>query len=116
MTMVAAFGEGIAPFVGMSHDLTEPTSYTAWIINTGQPAFRNRIWESPYGNSAIVRALNTQALLGLPLINRTGWVVGAMTFADMEDADRFTARDLTQGPCWLIRSHRRWRIVSCLAR
>src|SRR5918996_2464263 len=45
----------------------------------------------------MARTLNTQALLGLPLINRTGRVVGAMTFADMEDADRFTARDLTQG-------------------
>ena len=97
VTMVAAFGEGSAPFVGVSHDLTEPSSYTALIINTGQPAFRNRIWDSPYGYSAIARTLNAQALLGLPLINRTGWVVGAMTFADMEDADRFTARDLTQG-------------------
>ena len=71
-TLVAAFGEGIAPFVGMSYDLAEPTSYTAWIINTGQPAYRNRIRESPYGSSAIARTLNTQALLGLPLINRTG--------------------------------------------
>ena len=96
-TLVAAFGEGIAPFVGMSYDLAEPTSYTAWIINTGQPAYRNRISESSYGSSTIARALNTQALLGLPLINRTGRVVGAMTFADMEDTDRFTARDLTQG-------------------
>jgi len=69
------------------------------IIHTGQPAFRNRIWESPYGCNAITRTLNAQALLGLPLINRTGRVVGAMTFADMADADRFTARDLTQGPC-----------------
>ena len=97
VTMVAAFGEGSAPFVGVSHDLTEPSSYAALIIHTGQPAFRNRIWDSPYGYSAIARTLNAQALLGLPLINRTGRVVGAMTFADMEDADRFTARDLTQG-------------------
>ena len=93
VTMVAAFGEGAAPFVGLSHDLSEPSSYTALIINTGQPAFRNRIWESPYRS----RTLNAQALLGLPLINRTGRVVGAMTFADLEDADRFTGRDLTQG-------------------
>jgi PAS domain S-box-containing protein len=97
VTMVAAFGEGAAPFVGVSHDLSEPSSYTALIINTGQPAFRNRIWESPYGYSGIARILKAQALLGLPLINRTGRVVGAMTFADREDAERFTARDLTQG-------------------
>jgi PAS domain S-box-containing protein len=94
---VAAFGEGTAPCVGVSHDLNEPSSYTALIIHTGQPAFRNRIWESPYGCNDITRTLNAQALLGLPLINRTGRVVGAMTFADMADADRFTARDLTQG-------------------
>jgi PAS domain S-box-containing protein len=87
----------VAPFVGVSQDLTEPSSYTALIIHTGQPAFRNRIWESPYGGNDITRTLNAQALLGLPLINRTGRVVGAMTFADMEDADRFTRRDLTQG-------------------
>lgn len=97
VTMVAAFGEGAAPCVGVSHDLNEPSSYTALIIHTGQPAFRNRIWESPYGCHDITRTLNAQALLGLPLINRTGRVVGAMTFADMADADRFTARDLTQG-------------------
>jgi PAS domain S-box-containing protein len=97
VTMVAAFGAGMAPFVGLRHDLTEPTSYTAWIINTGQPGFRNRIRESPYGYSTITRTLNAQAILGLPLINRTGRVVGAMTFADREDPDRFTARDLTQG-------------------
>jgi PAS domain S-box-containing protein len=97
VTMVAAFGEGVATFVGVSQDLNEPSSYTALIIHTGQPAFRNRIWESPYGCNGITRTLNAQALLGLPLINRTGRVVGAMTFADMEDADRFTTRDLTQG-------------------
>jgi PAS domain S-box-containing protein len=97
VTMVAAFGEGVAPFVGVSQDLNEPSSYTALIIHTGQPAFRNRIRESPYGCNGITRTLNAQAILGLPLINRTGRVVGAMTFADMEDADRFTTRDLTQG-------------------
>jgi PAS domain S-box-containing protein len=97
VTMVAAFGEGAAPFASVSHDLSEPSSYAALIIHTGKPAFHNRIRESPYGYDATVRTLNAQALLGLPLINRTGRVVGAMTFADVEDADRFTARDLTQG-------------------
>jgi PAS domain S-box-containing protein len=97
VTMVAAFGEGTAPLVGTSQELSEPSSFTALIINTGQPAFRNRIRESPYGLNAITRTLNAQALLGLPLINRTGRVVGAITFADSEDPDRFTVRDLTQG-------------------
>jgi PAS domain S-box-containing protein len=97
VTMVAAFGEGAAAFVGRSHDLSESSSFTALIIDTGRPAFCNRICESPYGSSPIARTLNAQAFLGLPLINRVGRVVGAMTFADMEDAERFTARDLTQG-------------------
>jgi PAS domain S-box-containing protein len=93
LTMVAAFGEGTAPFGAVSHDLSDLSAYAALIINTGQPAFRNRLGESLYSS----RTLNAQALLGLPLINRTGRVVGAMTFADLEDADRFTTRDLSQG-------------------
>jgi PAS domain S-box-containing protein len=97
VTMVAAFGDGMAPFVGLSQDLNEPSSFTALIIHTAHPAFRNRIGESSYACNAITRTLNAQALLGLPLINRTGRVVGAITFADMEDPDRFTVRDLTQG-------------------
>jgi PAS domain S-box-containing protein len=97
VTLIAAFGAGTAPFVGVSHDLRELSSYAALIIHTGHPAFRNRISESLCACNAVTSTLNAQALLGLPLINRTGRVVGAMTFADMEDADRFTARDLTQG-------------------
>jgi PAS domain S-box-containing protein len=97
VTLVASFGEGTAPFVGASQDLSDPNSFTALIIRTGQPAFRNRIWESPYGRHAITHTLKAQALLGLPLIDRTERVVGAITFADMEDPERFTYRDLTQG-------------------
>jgi PAS domain S-box-containing protein len=97
VTLVACFGEGTAPFVGVTQDLSDPSSFTALIIHSSQPAFRNRIWESPYGRHTITRTLNAQALLGLPLIDRTGRVVGAMTFADTEDPERFTARDLTQG-------------------
>jgi PAS domain S-box-containing protein len=97
VTLMTSFGEGTVPFVGTSLDLREPSSFTALIIRTGQPTFRNRIRESPYGRNAITRTLNAQALLGLPLIDRTGRVVGAMTFADMEDPERFTERDLTQG-------------------
>jgi PAS domain S-box-containing protein len=97
VTLVASFGQGTAPFIGVSQDLYEPSSFVALIIHTGQPTFRNRIWESPYGRNAITRTLKAQALLGLPLIDRTGRVVGAITFADMEDPERFTERDLTQG-------------------
>ncbi|MGH8066135.1 MAG: PAS domain S-box protein [Candidatus Entotheonellia bacterium] len=97
VTLVAAFGEGTAPFVGVSQALCEPSSFTALIIRTGQPTFRNRIWESPYGRNPITHSLNARALLGLPLIDRTGRVVGAITFADTEDPERFTERDLIQG-------------------
>jgi PAS domain S-box-containing protein len=97
VTLVASFGEGMAPFIGASLDLSDSSSFTALIIRTGQPSFRNRIWESPYGRNAITHTLNAQALLGLPLIDRMGRVVGAITFADMEDPERFSERDLTQG-------------------
>jgi PAS domain S-box-containing protein len=97
VTLVAAFGEGVGPVVRLSPPLSGLESYAASIIRTGRPAYHNRIWESPYGYLTVSETLNAQALLGLPLINRTGRVVGAMTFAEMEDANRFTLRDLTQG-------------------
>jgi PAS domain S-box-containing protein len=97
VTLVACFGEGTAAFVGRSQDLGDPSSFTAMIIRTGRPAFNNWVQESPYGLNAVTRTLRARALLGLPLIGRTGRVVGALTFADMEDPERFTERDLTQG-------------------
>ncbi|HSF33124.1 MAG TPA: PAS domain S-box protein [Candidatus Tectomicrobia bacterium] len=97
MLLVACFGEGTAPFVGFSQDLNDPDSLLGRIAHTGQGYFRNRVQESPYGRHLITRTLEAQAVLGLPLIDRTGRVVGAMTFADVEDAERFSERDLTQG-------------------
>jgi PAS domain S-box-containing protein len=96
-TVVACFGEGTAAFIGISQDLGDPSSFTAMIIRTGQPIFRNWVQESPYGLNTITRTLKARALLGFPLIDRTGRVVGALTFADTEDPERFTERDLTQG-------------------
>jgi PAS domain S-box-containing protein len=97
VTLVACFGEEMAPFAGISQDLSDPSSFTALIIRTGRPAFSNRVQEGVYGLNPITRHLRAQALLGLPLIDRTGRVVGAMMFADAEDPARFTERDLTQG-------------------
>jgi PAS domain S-box-containing protein len=96
-TLVACFGEEMAPFAGILQDLSDPSSFTALIIRTGQPAFSNRVQERVYGLNPITRHLRAQALLGLPLIDRTGRVVGAMMFADSENPARFTERDLTQG-------------------
>ena len=96
-TLVACFGEEMAPFTGILQDLRDPSSFPAMIIRTGQPAFSNRVRERVYGLNPLTRHLRAQALLGLPLIDRTGQVVGAMVFADNEHPARFTERDLTQG-------------------
>jgi PAS domain S-box-containing protein len=97
VTLVASFGEGTASFVGLSQDLNNPDSLIGLIACTGQGAFKNRVQESPYGRHIITRTLQAQAVLGFPLIHRTGRVVGAMTFADTENPERYTERDLTQG-------------------
>ncbi|MBI3325107.1 MAG: PAS domain S-box protein, partial [Nitrospinae bacterium] len=94
---VATFGEGTAPFLGYRQDLSDPHSVMARAIRTGQPTFTNRVQESPLGILTMPRALGTQAILGLPLVQRTGSVMGAMTFADAENPERFTELDLTQG-------------------
>jgi PAS domain S-box-containing protein len=96
-TLVACFGEDMAPFVGTLQELSDPSSFAAMIIRTGQPAFSNHVREKIYGLNPLTRRLRAQALLGLPLIGRTGQVVGAMVFADNEHPARFTDRDLTQG-------------------
>jgi PAS domain S-box-containing protein len=97
VTLVACFGEGMAPFAGTSQDLSDPSSFSALIVRTRQPAFSNQVQERVYGLNPLARHLQARALLGLPLIDRTGRVVGAMTFADTENPERFTERDLTQG-------------------
>jgi PAS domain S-box-containing protein len=96
-TMVASFGDGTAAFIGMVQDLSETSCVLARIIRTGEPAFINRMPETPYRVHPIARALKTQALLGLPLVARTDQVVGAIVFVDTENRERFTERDLTQG-------------------
>ncbi len=97
MTLVASFGEGTAPFVGLSQDVSDPHSLVALIVRTGQGAFQNRVQESPYSRHVLTRSLQAQAVLGFPLIDRTGRVVGAMTFANTENPERYSERDLTQG-------------------
>jgi PAS domain S-box-containing protein len=96
-TLVACFGEDMAPFVGTLQELSDPSSFAAMIIRTGQPGFSNHVRERVYGLNPLTRRLRAQALLGLPLIGRTGQVAGAMVFADNEHPARFTERDLTQG-------------------
>ncbi len=96
-TMVASFGDATAAFVGMVQDLSDTSCFLARIIRTGEPAFINHVPETPCRVHPMALRLKTQALLGLPLVEHTGQVVGAIVFVDTENRQRFTERDLTQG-------------------
>lgn len=95
--LAATFGEGTASFIGFTQDLYDPRSLVSQILRTGEPAFSNRVQESPFGAHPITHSLRVQAVLGVPLVARTGRIVGCMTFADTENAGRFTEHDLRQG-------------------
>jgi PAS domain S-box-containing protein len=95
--LVASFGANTPPFLGLTQDLNDPTSFAAQIIRTRRPAFINHVQETPFGAHPMTHSLRVLAALGLPLVGRTGHVVGCMMFADVENAARFTERDLTQG-------------------
>lgn len=95
--LAATFGEGTASFIGFTQDLYDPRSLVSQILRTGEPAFSNRVQESPFGAHPITHSLRAQAVLGVPLVARTRRIVGCMTFADTENAERFTAHDLRQG-------------------
>jgi two-component system cell cycle sensor histidine kinase/response regulator CckA len=59
--------------------------------------FINRLASSSFCRHPIAQALGAQALLVLPLVHRTGRVIGALVFADVENSYRFSERDLAQG-------------------
>src|SRR5262249_4763274 len=94
---VASYGDEPAAFVGYRVQLDEPTTFAAQVIHSQQPRFCNRVSESPHATHPIVVAFGGQALLGVPLVSRTGHGLGAMVFGDAHSAERFTARDLQQG-------------------
>lgn len=96
--VVVAIAEDVmVPFAGFRRELSDPHSFVAYTIRTGRPTFQNRVQESLFATHPIPLPVRREALLGLPLINRTGSVHGALTFADMEHPNRFTERDLIQG-------------------
>src|SRR5262249_25423124 len=76
--VVAAFGEGTGPFLGHRQDLRLPDFFMAQVARTGQAAFCNRIRQSPFGRHPIPRILGGQASLGIPLLDRTGAVLGML--------------------------------------
>ena len=59
--------------------------------------FINRLASSSFSTHPIAQTLGAQALLALPLVHRTGRVIGALLFADVENPLRFSERDLVQG-------------------
>jgi len=93
----ACFGQGAERFLGFRQPLHDPHSLTALAIRRRQPMFMNRLTTSPFNLHPIARALGAQALLVVPLVQRTGQVTGALLFADVENPDRFSERDLAQG-------------------
>lgn len=95
--MVAGFGEHIQPFVGSRRSLTDLSFFVGQIIKMGQPAYVNKVLESPIAGGPINHVLKPQALLGLPLQHRSGRVLGAMIFASSDASEGFTERDLSQG-------------------
>jgi len=97
--LMAAFGAGTAPFHGRCIRLNDDDSLTAQTLRSGdrQPVFRNRVRQSGFALQPITQALDIQALLVLPLIDRTGKVIGALTFGDSENPERFSERDVAQG-------------------
>jgi two-component system, cell cycle sensor histidine kinase and response regulator CckA len=94
---VASFGEGRSPFHDIRQDMSDFGPITIHTIQTGRPAFYNRIQESPFGAHPLIQLLRLQAVLTLPLCHRTGCVIGCLEFAVTGDPERFTDQDLTQG-------------------
>ncbi|MBI3326893.1 MAG: GAF domain-containing protein, partial [Nitrospinae bacterium] len=97
VTVEATFGAGTAPFQSLCFNVNDGDLLTAQAIRTRQPAFCNHLQQSHFATQRISQARGTKALLVLPLIDRTGKVIGALSFGDSEDPERFTERDLTQG-------------------
>ena len=93
----ASFGDKAQRFLGFRQPLNDRHSLTATAIQTRQPMFINRLASSSIGRHPIAQALGAQALLVLPLVHRTGRVIGALSFADVENPHRFSERDLIQG-------------------
>ncbi|MGH8059474.1 MAG: sensor histidine kinase [Candidatus Entotheonellia bacterium] len=95
--LVASFGEGLAPFRGERRPLDRPGFLAGQTIRSGQPTYRNHLLVAQDDNPQTKRMVDAQALLALPLIWRTGHVVGCLVFADCDNPARFTEHDLAQG-------------------
>lgn len=95
--LVASFGEGTTPFLGERCALNRPGFLAGETIRNGRPTYRNQLVEPEATHLQTRRMVRAQALLALPLIQRTGRVVGCLVFADCQRPERFTDHDLAQG-------------------
>jgi PAS domain S-box-containing protein len=95
--VVATVGENTSAYLGFRLKLTDPLSVVAQALRTGQPTFCNQIQEKPLAIHPLCQLLRPQALLALPLLHRKGEVIGALSFADASNSQRFTEPDLLQG-------------------
>jgi len=96
-TVVATFNAEITPFLGFCIHIDDPDSFTAQTIRSRQPLCHNHVQQSRFASQPLNQALEVKALLALPLIARTGQVIGILSFCDSENAERFTELDLRQG-------------------
>jgi PAS domain S-box-containing protein len=94
--VVATVGENTALCVGFRLKLNDPLDVVVQAIRTGQPAFRNQM-QQPRATPPLAQAVSLQALLAVPLISRKGDVVGAFSFVDAVNPERFSERDLVRG-------------------
>jgi PAS domain S-box-containing protein len=95
--VVATVGDQTAAYLGFRLKLSEPLPVVAQVIRTGQPIFCNQIQKTPLAKHPLYQILQPQALLALPLIQRRHDVVGALSFGDADNPERFTERDLVRG-------------------
>ncbi len=95
--VVATIGENTSGYLRFRVKLNDPLPVVAQAIRTGKPTFCNQIQDKPLARHPLCEILPPQALLVLPLIHRKGEVVGALSFADAVNPERFTERDLVQG-------------------
>ena len=81
----ASFGDRANRFLGFRQPLDNQLSLTATAVRTRQPMFVNRLASSASSSHPLTQALGAQSLLVLPLVHRTGRVIGALVFADVEN-------------------------------
>ena len=94
----ASFGDKAGQFLGFRQPLSDQHS----LDGHGDPHRPADVHQPPEHRALSagipsLRHLGAQALLVLPLVHRTGRVIGALVFADVENTYRFSERDLAQG-------------------